>query len=84
MVAGQQAWRALSALPTWQVTQVPRAPQRQDEAHHDGACDDGAAQRAAELVSAYWRGAPVAVAWVRAGRRPGAGDHRRPGPGRGQ
>jgi len=64
-VPGQQAWRVLSALPAWQVTQVPRVPQRRDEAHHDGASIDGAVQRAAELVSAYCRGAAVAVAWVR-------------------
>jgi hypothetical protein len=64
-VPGQQAWRVLSALPAWQVTQVPRAPQRRDEASLDRASNDGAMQRTAELVSAYCRGAPVAMAWVR-------------------
>jgi uncharacterized protein len=66
MSPGQQPWDVLSALPAWQLTEVPRAPQRRDEGGPDErAPGDGAAQRAAELVSAYCRGAPVAVAWVR-------------------
>ena len=31
MVPGQQPWQVLSALPAWQLTQVPRVPQRRDE-----------------------------------------------------
>ena len=66
MVPGQQPWDVLSALPAWQLTEVPRAPQRRDESGPDERTSaDGAVQRAAELVSAYCRGAPVAVAWVR-------------------
>ena len=66
MSPGQQPWDVLSALPAWQLTEVPRAPQRRDEAGPDDrVAGDGAVQRAAELVSAYCRGAPVAVAWVR-------------------
>ena len=60
MAAGQP-WQVLPALPAWQVTQLPRPPQR----HDDGPPDDGTAQRAQELVSAWCRSAPVAVAWVR-------------------
>ena len=66
MVAGQQLWEVLSGLPAWQLTQVPRPSPRRDEARPgDRAPDDGTAQRAAELVSAWCRSAPVAVAWVR-------------------
>ncbi len=66
MVQGQQPWRVLSVLPAWQLTQVPRPQQRRDERRpDDSAPGDGAVQRAAELVSAYCRSAPVAVAWVR-------------------
>jgi hypothetical protein len=66
MVAGQQLWEVLSGLPAWQLTQVPRPSVRRDEARSgDRAPDDGTAQRAAELVSAWCRSAPVAVAWVR-------------------
>ena len=32
MVPGQQPWQVLSALPAWQLTEVPRPPQRRDEA----------------------------------------------------
>ena len=66
MVPHQQPWRVLSALPAWQLTQVPRAPQRPHDARPDDmAPGDGASRRAAELVSAYCRAAPIAVAWVR-------------------
>ncbi|MCW2933074.1 MAG: L-serine dehydratase [Actinomycetia bacterium] len=61
MVAGHRPWQVLSALPAWQLTQVHRVAQPCD----DGPAGDGAAQRAAELVSAWCRSAPVAVAWVR-------------------
>jgi len=66
MGPGQQPWDVLSALPAWQLTEVSRAPQRRDESGPDERpSGDGAVQRAAELTSAYCRGAPVAVAWVR-------------------
>jgi uncharacterized protein len=66
MVAGHQPWQVLSALPAWQLTQVPRTSQRRDDGHpDDGPAGDGAVRRAAELVSAWCRSAPVAVAWVR-------------------
>jgi uncharacterized protein len=66
MVAGHQPWQVLSALPAWQLTQIPRTSQRRDDGHpEDGPAGDGAAQRAAELVSAWCRSAPVAMAWVR-------------------
>jgi hypothetical protein len=60
-----QPWQVLPALPAWQVTQLPR-PSSHDDGNPDSRiADDGTAQRAQELVSAYCRAAPVAVAWVR-------------------
>ena len=35
MVAGQQPWQVLSALPAWQLTQVPRSARRRDDEHAD-------------------------------------------------
>jgi uncharacterized protein len=61
MVAGHHPWQVLSGLPAWQLTQVPQAAQHRD----GGLPGDGAVQRAAELVSAWCRAAPVAVVWVR-------------------
>jgi len=66
VLQGQQPWQGLSALPAWQLTQVPRAPQPRDHARPDETVPgQGALQRTAELVSAWCRAAPVAVAWVR-------------------
>ena len=67
MVAGHQPWQVLSALPAWQLTQVPRAAQRRDDGRPDGGpAGDGAVQRAA--------GAGVGVVPVGPGcRRVGAG-----------
>ncbi|HTU74203.1 MAG TPA: hypothetical protein VMG38_11865 [Trebonia sp.] len=66
MASGQQPWRVLSALPAWQLTQVPRMARHGDEQSPVGrAAGDGSVQRAAELVSAWCRSAPVAMAWVR-------------------
>src|ERR1700731_1788925 len=66
MASGQQLWQVLSALPAWQLTQVLRTSQRHDDGDRDdGPAHDGAVERTAELVSAYWRSAPVAVAWMR-------------------
>jgi hypothetical protein len=66
MVAGHQPWHVLSALPAWQLTQVPRSAQHRDGEHADDSGPDSvAARRAAELVSAYYRSGPVAIAWVR-------------------
>ena len=58
MVAGQEPWQVLSALPAWQLTQVPRIPSQRDETRSgDKAPGDGTAQRTAELVSAWCRSA---------------------------
>jgi uncharacterized protein len=66
VLQGQQPWQVLSALPAWQLTQVPRPPQPRDDARPDDRpSGDGAVQRAAELASVFCRPAPVAVAWVR-------------------
>jgi hypothetical protein len=64
MIPGQEPWQVVSALPAWQLTQVPRPPQRDDE-DRPGGPGNGAVQRAAELTSAWCRAAPVAVGWVR-------------------
>jgi len=64
-MAGQQPWQILSALPAWQLTQIPRPPFHDGGRPADRASGDGAVQRAAELVSAWCRSAPVAVAWLR-------------------
>jgi hypothetical protein len=61
MGTGTGPWNVLATLPAWQVTQLPRPPRPRE----DGATDDGVVQRAQELVSAYCRSAPIAVAWVR-------------------
>ena len=66
MVRGQQLWQVLSGLPAWQVTQVPRPPERRDDGHPGQVPGGGGTmQRAAELTSAWCRSAPVAVAWLR-------------------
>src|SRR5579863_7271232 len=64
MIAGQQPWQVVSALPAWQLTQVSRLPQPRD-GEPSGSLGDGRVQRAAELTSAWCRAAPVAVGWVR-------------------
>ncbi|MBV9445886.1 MAG: ATP-binding protein [Streptosporangiaceae bacterium] len=59
-----RTWQILSDLPAWQVTEIPRRPETQDgqgAIHHDL----GAAQRMQALVSAFHRGLPVAMGWVR-------------------
>jgi hypothetical protein len=66
MVPGQQPWHVLSALPAWQMTQIPRAPQHGEDVRPDGrSADDRVTQRTQELVSSYCRSTPVAVAWIR-------------------
>src|ERR1700743_756763 len=66
MVAGQEPWQVLTGLPAWPLTQVPRIPQQHGEGRSsDSAPGDGTAHRTSELVSAWCRSAPVAVAWVR-------------------
>src|SRR5215469_10226162 len=56
----------MSALPAWQVTQLPRPDPPGDDARHGSLPpQDGTVARAQELVSAWCRSAPVAVAWVR-------------------
>jgi hypothetical protein len=58
-------WQVLSALPAWQVTQLPRPDRGDDERWDGGLPSHGTAQRAAELTSAWCRSATVAVAWLR-------------------
>jgi uncharacterized protein len=65
-MSGPQPWQVLTALPAWQITEIPRP---RDAGHDGGARDTGAAQRVQALVSASGCKDPVAVAWVR--DRPG-------------
>jgi uncharacterized protein len=58
-------WQVLSALPAWQVTQLPRRDRGEDERWVGGLPGEGTAQRVAELTSAWCRSAVVAVAWLR-------------------
>jgi hypothetical protein len=60
MGTGQQPWQALSRLPAWQVTEVPRPG-----GDHSSVRDMGAAQRVQALVSAYGCADPLAMAWIR-------------------
>jgi hypothetical protein len=54
-----QPWQVLPALPAWQVIQLPRPFSHHDDGNPGGGLpDDGTAQRAQELVSAYCRSAP--------------------------
>jgi hypothetical protein len=57
-------WQVLAGLPAWQLTEIPRPA---DE--HGAPRDAGLALRVQALASAYGRGAPLALAWVR--DRPG-------------
>ena len=60
------AWQLLRGLDAWQVTQIPRRPQRQQLSRPDDEGDLLASQRAAALSAAYHGGAgPVGFAWVR-------------------
>jgi len=66
MEPGQQPWAVMSGLPAWQVTQLPRPFGPGEDGRQGGQpSDDATVRRARELVSAYWRPAPIAVAWVR-------------------
>jgi hypothetical protein len=59
----QQPWQALAALPAWQVTEIPRLPQR-DGGRLDSR-DLGRAQRFQALAAAFCGASPVAFGWVR-------------------
>jgi len=60
------AWQLLRGLDAWQVTQIPRQPQRQQSSGLDGEGDLLAGQRTVALGAAYHGGAgSVGFAWVR-------------------
>jgi hypothetical protein len=63
-MGGPRPWQALAALPTWQITEMPR-----DQACDGAVRDTGMAQRVQALVSASGSVDPIAIAWVR--DRPG-------------
>jgi uncharacterized protein len=57
MGIGQQPWQALTALPAWQVTEIPRPDDDRPAA--------GLEDRVQALAAAYGCAAPVALAWLR-------------------
>jgi len=59
-ISGPRPWQALAALPTWQITEMPR-----DQAGDGAVRDTGMAQRVQALVSASGSADPLAIAWVR-------------------
>ena len=54
-------WHALTGLPAWQLTEIPR----DYHACGNGGRDTGTAQRVQALASAYGHRTPIALAWVR-------------------
>jgi uncharacterized protein len=60
----QQSWQIIAGLPVWQVTEIPRSPQRHGREPSDMR-DLGRTQRFQSLAAAYCRGAPVVFGWVR-------------------
>jgi hypothetical protein len=68
MGPGRQPWQVLSALPAWEVTEVPRRD-RPDRAPGEGLGPDygdhGVVQRALALAAAHRGGAPVVFGWTR-------------------
>src|SRR5882724_5314719 len=60
-----QAWQALTGLPAWEITQIPRCDGPRPESSPAEGLDFGAGQRAQALAAAHRRGAPVAFGWIR-------------------
>jgi hypothetical protein len=60
----QHSWQILAGLPAWQVTEIPRSPQRHGSEPAERR-DLGGTQRFQALAAAYCRGAPVVFGWVR-------------------
>jgi uncharacterized protein len=59
------AWQALTGLPAWEITQIPRRDAPRPESASGDQGDHGAAQRMQALAAAYQRGAPTVFGWVR-------------------
>jgi hypothetical protein len=55
-------WQVLAGLPAWQLTEILRPG---EDPHAAGTRDLSLPQRIQALASAYGRGAPLALAWVR-------------------
>ena len=62
---GGPVWQALTGLPAWGITQIPRRDGPRSESTSADGADHGAAQRVQALAAAYQRGAPVAFGWIR-------------------
>jgi hypothetical protein len=59
-------WHLLRDMMAWQVDEIPRKAQpRQQPTRADEYADPASAQRMQALASAFHRGTPLALAWVR-------------------
>jgi hypothetical protein len=64
---GGPAWQALTSLPAWEITEIPRHNGPRSADWPDGGSRDlGVSQRGQALAAACRAGAPVAFGWVRA------------------
>jgi len=59
------AWQALTGLPAWEITQIPRRDQPREQPPSGDRPDDGTARRVQALAVAYRRGVPVVYGWLR-------------------
>ena len=59
------AWQALTGLPAWEITQIPRDDEPRPQSPASDRADRGAARRVQALAAACRRGAPVAFGWIR-------------------
>ena len=59
------AWQALTGLPAWEITQIPRRDQPREQLSSGDRPDDGTARRVQALAVAYRRGVPVVFGWLR-------------------
>jgi len=59
------AWWALTGLPAWEITQIPRAAEPRAESPVGGGADHGTARRVQALAAACRRGAPAVFGWIR-------------------
>jgi hypothetical protein len=59
------AWQALTGLPAWEITQIPRDDEPRPESPASDAADRGAVRRVQALAAAYQRGAPTVFGWIR-------------------
>jgi hypothetical protein len=59
------AWQALTGLPAWEITEIPRYDGPRAESPPGDGTDRRAAQRVQALAAAYQRGTPAVFGWLR-------------------